>query len=305
MQPTFYRSSDVNNFSYRPRTAEITDEAMSKHFRPATGDKFRIALLNIDNQIDFVDSTGGLPVPGAPEDARRLIEFIYGNLESISSITTSLDTHFDFHIFFPTWWRDAQGKAPSTTQATYVSYDDIKSGKMRPIIDPKWTTEYVKKLGYMMVWPLHCVLGTPGHNLVPALSEAITFHSVARSTQRRVITKGTNARTEHYGIFKAEVEDPQDPGTQLNSYILDAIAQNDRIYVAGQAKSHCVLRSMQQMVEYFEVVQPDVIKKIYFLMDCTSSVQAPGIDFEKIANEELSKMAAKGVVLVNSTDPIR
>lgn len=302
---TPYKSSDFKNLYYTPRTAEFEDAALSRSFKPANSDRTKICLINIDNQIDFVSPTGNLSVPGAVEDAQRLVEFIYGNLESITTITTSLDTHLPIHIFFPVWWRDQQGNTPDGKKPTFISYDDVKKQIWKPLIDPKWSTEYIKKLGSMMIWPYHCIIGTTGHNLVPQLSEAITYHSIARYAQPEIITKGTNYRTEHYGIFNAEVTDPTDPSTSIQPHILNAIAKNDLIYVAGQAKSHCVLRSMQQMVGHFEQYQPEAIKKVRFLMDCTSSVQAPGIDFESMANDELGKLASKGVQLVNSTDPIR
>lgn len=302
---TPYRPSDFQDLYYVPRTAEFEDAAMSSSLKPATNDRTRICLINIDNQIDFVDPRGNLPVPGAVDDARRLVEFIYGNLESLTTITTSLDTHLLFHIFFPTWWRNEQGQAPNGKIPTMITYDDVRKQIWKPVIDPKWSIEYVKKLGYLMVWPYHCIIGTTGHNLIPQLSEALTFHSVARLTQPDIVTKGTNYRTEHYGIFNAEVPDPNDPSTNLQPHILNAIASHDLIYVAGQAKSHCVLNSMKQMVGHFEKYQPEAIKKVRFLMDCTSSVQAPGIDFEQIANDELAKLAAKGVQFVKSTDPIR
>ena len=144
-----------------------------------------------------------------------------------------------------------------------------------------------------------------GNDLMPALYEAIVFHSAARSCQPTFLTKGTVPQVEHYGIFKAEVEYPGDVGSQLNTQILGKIANSDLIYVAGEAKSHCVLETMKQLVEYFGQTQPDAIGKIRFLMDCTSSVQIPGIDFDAMANEELMIMENRGIVLVNSTDPIR
>lgn len=302
---TPYRPSDFQDLYYVPRTAEFEDAALSRSFKPAVNDRTKICLINIDNQIDFVAPDGNLPVAGAVDDAKRLVEFIYGNLESITNITTSLDTHQLIHIFFPIWWRDSKGNTPDGKKATLITYDDVRKQVWRPAIDPKWSVDYVKKLGFMMVWPYHCIEGTTGHNLVPQLSEAITYHSIARYAIPETISKGRNHRTEHFGIFNAEVPDPNDTSTQLDPNTLRLIAQNDLIYVAGQAKSHCVLNSMKQMVSYFEQYQPEAIKKVRFLMDCTSSVVAPGVDFESIANDELSKMAAKGVQLVKSTDPIR
>ena len=153
----------------------------------------------------------------------------------------------------------------------------------------------------LMIWPFHCLVGTDGQKLVPALHEAIAFHAGARVTKPELITKGTVPQVEHYGIFAAEVPYPKNPkASGLNTEYLDLIAQYDRIYVAGEAKSHCVLETMRQMLSYFSS-QPEVIAKIRFLVDCTSSVVHPVIDFETIAKDELAKMEKQGVQMVQST----
>jgi nicotinamidase-related amidase len=308
MKPTFYHPSDVEKL-YAPRSAEIFTSALhNRTANTAHNDLRKVALLIVDGQWDFVSPTGCLPVPGAVADMRRLIEFIYGNLGSITEIIPSKDTHLPFQIFFPSVWRDRQGNPPDGYQV--ITYEDMHRGIWKNIVDPKWALEYVKKLETqankpLMIWPFHCLQGTPGCDLVPALSEAVFFHSIARASQPTFLSKGTNKRVEHYGIFKAEVEDPGDISTQLNTQVLDTIAKNDLIYVAGEAKSHCVLSTMTQLVDYFGSTQPEAIKKVRFLMDCTSSVQHPTIPFEDIANEALAEMVLKGVVLVNSTDPIK
>lgn len=307
MIPTLYTPSDVEKL-YTPRSEFITEGTKNRTKTTANEDKRKLALLIVDGQWDFVSPLGGLPVPGAIADIQRLIEFIYKNLGDITSIFASMDAHLLYHIFSSTWWRNRDGNPPPPYTAIF--YKDIKAVNWKPIIDPLWSTEYVKKLEAqaqkpLMIWPTHCLQGTPGQALVPALSEAIMYHAVARGSQPTYLEKGKNPRTEHYGIFKAEIEDPKDVSTQLNTMVLDIIAKNDLIYVAGEAKSHCVLETMNQLVAYFGKTQPETIKKIRFLMDCTSSVKHPDIDFEAIANGELDRMVQKGVVLVNSTDPIR
>ncbi len=304
MTPNLYQKSDVEKL-YTPRREFIEAGIANQTKRYASEDKRKIALLIVDGQWDFVSPKGGLHVPGAVEDMQRLIEFLYRNLGDITSITASMDAHLPYHIFSAGWWVDKNGNHPG--DYTPITYEDIRNGNWKPIIDPLWSTDYVKKLGLqakkpLMIWPPHCLEGTPGQSLVPALSEAILYHSAARYAQPTYLTKGKNARTEHYGIFKAEIVDPNDINTQLKTEVLQTIADNDLIYVAGEAKSHCVLETMNQLVDNFDT---QTIKKIRFLMDCTSSVQNPHIDFEALANTELDKMVNKGVVLVKSTDPIR
>jgi nicotinamidase/pyrazinamidase len=145
--------------------------------------------------------------------------------------------------------------------------------------------------------------GTLGHMLVSPISEAIAWHSAARNIQPTYVVKGRTMRTEYYGIFGAEVPDPEDPDSALNVTLLDAVMEHDKVYVAGEAKSHCVLETERQVLGRF-AKQPEFLKKLHFLKDCTSSVQHPTIDFDALAEAELSDMERQGVQVVLSSEPI-
>ncbi len=155
-----------------------------------------------------------------------------------------------------------------------------------------------------MIWPYHTMEGTLGHMLVAPISEAIAWHSAARNTQPTYVVKGRTIRTEFYGIFGAEIPDPEDPESGLNVTLLDAVMKHDRVYVAGEAKSHCVLETERQLVGR-SGNQPALLKRLHFLSDCTSSVQHPAIDFDALAEAELAAMKQQGVQLVMSAEPIR
>ncbi len=150
-----------------------------------------------------------------------------------------------------------------------------------------------------MIWPFHTMIGTPGHAITPVLSEAISYHSAARRSQPRYIIKGTLAQTEYYSLLEPEVKVEREPGGQLNQDLLDWIMAFDRIYIAGQAKSHCVLETLNSIARY----SPDQLGKLHLLTDCTSSVQHPEIDFESLAQEALAALSKRGLVLQDSTQP--
>ena len=143
--------------------------------------------------------------------------------------------------------------------------------------------------------------GTQGHMLAAPISEAIAWHSAARQTQPRYIVKGLTERTEYYGIFGAEIPDPEDPQSGLNTRLLEEFLHYDRIYIAGEAKSHCVLESERQLVSYLQA-SPNQLQKLYFLRDCTSSVKHPTIDFDSLAESELDEMERLGVHMVLSSN---
>lgn len=295
--------------NYEPDLTKYQELGKKAGAKPFSTDKKRTMLVIVDGQRDFVHKDGTLSVPGAVPDMQRLADFMYTNVGNLTAITASMDSHFgERMIFLGDWWKDMEtGGHPDPYTPIYSK--EIVAGRWLALVDPVWSIKYVDQLeknGQLnhRIWPKHCVVGTDGQRLVPAIEEAIAYHSAARKTTPSYITKGTNRRVEHFGIFGAQVPDPSDPSTQLNTAMLDIIASYDRIYVAGEAKSHCVLKTMQQMLTYFSN-QPDVISKIRFMMDCTSSVVSPDVDFELLANAELKDMESKGVVLVNSTDPIK
>lgn len=291
---------------FNPRLAEAIAEGQKANLTPSVNTTRKVKLLIIDPQIDFIHQDGTLCVPGAIEDTKRTIEFIYNNADQISSIAVSMDSHIPFQIFYPTWWINDKGEHPAPF--TMITQKDVQAGIWKPVVDPVNSLRYIETLEQeakkvLMIWPFHTMIGATGQAIEPSLMEAIVYHSVAKHYQPNFLAKGTIPQTEHYSILEPEVKVPSHPMGGLNTTFLDDLASNDLIYVAGQAKSHCVLETMYSITRYF-TNQPDVINKIRFLMDCTSSVKHPQIDFDAITNAELAKMEAKGVKLVTSKDKI-
>lgn len=306
--PSYYTLDQVGKL-YLPNTAAAIAAGNQAGWSPSANDgkmNKRTALFVIDAQVDFCYPDGSLYVPGSIEDMRRLIDLIYRVGDQITTIVPTIDTHYPFMIFFPTWWRGKNGEMPSPF--TMISEDDIKKGVWRAVIEPAWSHAYVSKLAkdgkqVLMIWPFHCMDTTPGIGLVPPLYEAIIFHSAARHTQPYVVHKGQIPQTEFYSPLRPEVDVSSVPGGTINTPVLDVLASHEEIWIAGEAKSHCVLNGMKTLVEYFGQDQPEVLRRIKFLIDCTSSVQHPAVDFEAIAETELNAMSAKfGIQLVKSTD---
>jgi len=155
-----------------------------------------------------------------------------------------------------------------------------------------------------MIWPYHTLIGTPGHNLTPALYEAIAHHSAARQAQPILINKGSVPRSEHYSIFEPEVKVDTLPHGGLDVVRLDEIATYDRVYIAGQAKSHCVLESVSSLMRYFEN-EPETIAKLNVLTDTMSSVAHPEINFEAIAQSTFDRFAEYGLKRTTTTEALK
>ncbi|HVU11534.1 MAG TPA: hypothetical protein VHD90_09660 [Phototrophicaceae bacterium] len=303
--PAFYRPERVGRL-YAPDVNAAVAAGRAADLSLANA-PLRTILLLVDMQVDFVHADGSLSVPGAVEDTRRLIEWIFRTLPRLTTIAASLDSHLPISIFFPTWWVDQNGQHPQPY--TVIRSADVTSGRWQPLYEVEWSREYTEKLEAgarkeLMIWPYHTLIGTSGHALTPALYEAIAYHSAAHQTQPILLEKGTIAKTEYYSIVEPEVKIADDPHGNLNTAFLDTLATYDRVYVAGEAKSHCVLETVTSIMRYF-ADQPAVIDKFRVLKDCMSSVAHPTIDFDALADQAFASYARKGLQMVTSSDPIR
>jgi hypothetical protein len=89
---------------YQERAEEARRWAKQYKIRPASQDKFRICLLLVDVQNTFCIPgfelyVGGRSGKGAVDDNRRLCEFIYRNMDVITQICPTMDTHQSMQIF--------------------------------------------------------------------------------------------------------------------------------------------------------------------------------------------------------------
>ncbi len=305
--PALADEQDALRSAYAARFQEFNEAGRLAGLTPAASDEERIALVLVDYQHDFVDPAGTLAVPGAQNDVARLLRWFYASAPKITTIYASLDTHVPFQIFFSEWWHNPQtGEHPQPF--TPISVADIEHGRWEPLREPGWSMRYASQLAEqarkdLMIWPYHTMQGTQGHMLVAPLSEAIAWHSAARVTRPVYVVKGLTARSEFYGIFGAEVPDPADPSSELNTSLLDAVMQHDKVYIAGEAKSHCVLETVRQLTSYLSN-QPERLKRLYLLTDCTSPVQHPVVDFDALAEQELAALQARGVRMVKSVNTL-
>jgi nicotinamidase-related amidase len=316
--PSFYEEGQVREI-YVERAGVVAEVAgtfrKKNKVTPASQDQVRVAAFGIDCQIGFATPGASLFVPGAVEDTTRTIEWLYRNLDRITQIAFSLDTHRVFQIFHPAWWIDDEGKHPAPF--TNISAADLRDGTWRPIAHPAECLEYVKQLEkagryVLTVWPYHTLLGGVSHALVPALMEAAMFHALVRQAQTHFETKGTHAMTENYSVLAPEVRElgGKSVGT-FNAAFFKMLMDFDRVYVFGQAKSHCVLSTLRDMQRHIASTDPALMDKIYVLGDATSPVPAPpvdplppALDFPRLADEAFAELAAAGMHIVTTRDPI-
>jgi nicotinamidase-related amidase len=306
MVPSFYAADKVGTM-FTPDISAAIQAGRKAGAGSFEKDERRRLLLLVDPQVDFIHEEGALSVPGAVDDTRRTIEWVFSNLDRITDVAVSLDSHIPLMIFFPTWWVDGEGRHPDPY--TPISVEQVQSGQWKPVYEKEWSQLYVQALEseakkQLMIWPYHTMIGTPGHAVTPALAEAIAYHAAARNAQPEYLIKGTIARTEYYSLLEPEVKDPQDDRGELNQAFLEQLMSYHAVYVAGQAKSHCVLESIGSIVDRYGD-QPEMMSKIHLLEDCTSSVQHPDIDFEALAQEAYGQWEALGLQRVKTSQPIQ
>lgn len=302
--PSCYDPDRIGTLFY-PEVAALAQEAAGAGLPPASQDQQQIQLLIIDMQVDFCHPQGTLHVPGALQDIRRLVEFIYRNAERISNITCSLDSHLPYQIFHPAWWADPEGHHPDPF--TVITQEDVKQGRWRPLLEPEWSTAYVRKLEegakkQLTIWPYHVPIGGIGNALDPELWSAVFWHSIARKSQPTWWRKGSVPKTEHYSIVQPEIPVPQVPGGESYSFLED-LEQYDSIIIAGEAASHCVLETLEDLVDEF-ADKPETLDKIFILRDCTSPVQHPDIDFAALTEKKFAAFEKQGIHFILSTDPL-
>ncbi len=303
--PRFYDPSRIGTLFY-PDLEKIAEEASHAGLKTIEHDVQNVQLLLIDMQVAFCHEGSTLHVPGAREDIRRVIEFIYRNAERISQITCSMDSHYPFQIFYRTWWADENGEHPAPY--TIISAADVESGRWRPLLEAEWSREYVQRLErvskkQLTIWPYHALMGGMGHSLDPELWSAVIWHSLARKSQPAWWRKGSVALTEHYSILRPEVHVPGHPQGGMNTDFVDALDEYDFIVIAGEAASHCVLESVSDLVEVFKHT-PEKLDRIFVLRDCTSPVRHPTVDYAALVREQFEHYAKLGIRFIESTDPL-
>jgi nicotinamidase/pyrazinamidase len=274
----------------------------------------KLHLLVIDPQNDFCDVPGSyrpahplggseapaLPVAGAHADMLRIAGLINAGRQGLTGISVTLDTHQRIDIAHPTFWFDASGAAVPVF--TEISAAEVRAGKYAP----RRRDALPRVLAYLdtleasgryqlMVWPVHCEIGSWGHNIHADVRAACNAWQDAGLGAVDMVGKGANPWTEHYSAVLAEVPDHDDPATQLNQGLIDTLAQADRVYICGEAGSHCVKASTEHIVAHIGAAN---VAKLVLLTDCMSPVGGYDAQYQDFVRA----MQLKGVQTANAAD---
>ena len=260
-------------------------------------------LLIIDPQNDFHPG-GSLAIPTADADAERTARFIRAHAPKIDRIVVTLDTHQRVHIAHGIFWVNDAGEHPPPF--TLITSEDVARGKWRASDASKQRAaeEYTRKLEErsrftLCVWPEHCIIGSPGHNVRPSILAAINEWVETRMREVTFVWKGANCLTEMYSALGAEVpvESGSETSVDQSKALLRAIRESSRVFVCGQALSHCVNFTVRDLVASLDD-DDDALASISILRDCTSAV--PG--FEDAGDKFLDDVRRKGLRVVTTRD---
>lgn len=272
-------------------------------------------LLIIDPQNDFcdlpaaycpIDPPSGktrapaLPVPGAHADMQRLARLINTVQQEFGAITITLDSHHRFDIAHPMFWRQNDG-AP-VAPFTQISAADLRAGRYLPHLAQARARAqaYLDALERQgrhvhMIWPEHCKIGDWGNNIHDDLSLACDNWETGSLKPVNFVVKGSNPWTEHYSAMMAEVPDPEDAGSQFNTALFDALRAADRIYIAGEAGSHCVKATAEHLIERWPAAE---LFRLALIRDCVSPVSG----FEAQYAAFLDMLGQRGVRILTAED---
>jgi nicotinamidase-related amidase len=252
-------------------------------------------LLVIDPQNDFLDIAGAaLPVTGANADMQRLADWLSAHLNAVHSITVTLDSHASIGVERTTFWQDARGQ--SVAPFTLVTAADVRAGKFTP----RHAAQRAEVLHYLqaleaggqrqlVVWPVHCVTATWGHTIHAGLAQAIAAWEAHTGRVCDKVLKGQHPLTEQYSAFRAEVPRADDARTRLNRALLDTLAaQTGTLLVAGEALSHCVAASVDDLMAHLPQAR---LAQTVLLTDCMSPVSG----FEAMGQDFLQRVRKQGL----------
>lgn len=277
--------------------------------------KRKTQLLIIDPQNDFCDLpqsyrpfdplsgerlAPALPVDGAHADMQRLAAFIRHASDGLTDLAVTLDSHHRLDIAHPTFWRAGDGGA--VAPFTPITAVQVREGAFQP----RDAAALPRSLAYLdelearrrytlMVWPVHCEIGSWGHNVHADVKAAYNVWEERRLGVVQTIFKGSNPWTEHYSAMQAEVPDPDDPDTQLNQALINALDRADLLLIAGEASSHCVKATTEHIVAN---LRSGRMGKVVLLTDCMSPVAG----FVAQHDNFLSDMRDRGVRLATSEE---
>jgi nicotinamidase/pyrazinamidase len=214
---------------------------------------FKTAFIQVDPQVDFGNVGGALYVPGGEEiiDELNTLRIALDKARVLQCVILTQDSHPIDHISFHV------NNPGSVLFKEYTLSSGIKQ----------------------MMWPVHCQIGTLGHEFLPGLLQDVTDI---------VVQKGTNKNVDSYSGFGSEDFVSEITSLDRNLRSLDI----KYVVIGGLAFDYCVSATAK-----------DAARLGYFTIVVRSATR--GISPESCEREE-NLMRASGVIIVeNAEDAVK
>lgn len=166
---------------------------------------FKPALIIVDLQEDFCPPDGSLAVTNGRDTVNTINKLL--NLPFVTKIATK-DWHPQDHVSFAS---NHAGKQPFTDFVTVINPGNEEE-------------RYETRL-----WPVHCVQGTKGAELIPELDIAKVD---------KIVEKGLRKEVEMYSAFYDPFESPRCSDSGLAGLLKEKGITD--VYVVGLAFDYCV-----------------------------------------------------------------
>jgi nicotinamidase-related amidase len=289
----------------------------------------KIDLMIIDPQNSFckvveaaeqqILHDGELCVPGAWDSMCRVGKMIDRVGRKVDNIRVTLDSHHPIHIAHPTWFKDSDGNPPPfftimrNEKGTIIGshapdYTNAVEYLCTIPAVTQWTLDYLKALEDgnrypHCIWPNHCEIGTPGHNIVSPLYDALRNWALDTQSTVDFVTKGSNFKVEHFSAVRSEVFDPDDLTTQLNTDFIGQFMEADEIILTGEEWTYCVANTIRDIANEF-VGSGSLGDNDEFIRKCV--LLTDGTDYlphrEDAAKEFTDEMVARGMKVSTTVD---
>lgn len=270
-----------------------------------------------------------MSVPGAIPDLIRTVQLLYQYAPCFWQVLATVDSHPAHTVHSRLSYLDAStGEPPAPF--TPISIEALELGTIVPIKECfeglRHPLEVARELWHhygpessrprmwnamIMAWATHGQEGSVDQALMTELWQAIHYWEVLMRRNAVVKRKGLLVDTESYGAFQSAVP-TSDPRSGFDWETFKLFLEADRIvWLGAQARTHCSLDTLCQVVEALAVHAPEKLPNLVVLEDCHSNIPdvvlpdgTVAAPFRAWADAEYERLVrTHGIRLMRSTDP--
>jgi len=221
----------------------------------------------------------------------------------LNEIVVTQDSHPQYHVGVPKFWKDRKGKHPE--QMKPLAPGSINDGFWKPFADPViyndpdgrqiLLSEDLKRMeqkvviedgGALFIWNPHCEFATRGRELHEEFVKAFRFWELNAPGIVYPRVKGMCFARDAYSFIRAVYPFPGVSETYQDTNMLQIFVDSDEIFVMGLALNFCVASGLIDII----TLDPSgsVGPKMIVLEDCVKEI--PGVPHPSIPDKSLTEV---------------